>query len=443
MLSLAGRARFASLLAVACALLITGAAAGAAGSALILGENNDSGTSQTVLTNAGLGAAFTLKTTNVATNATGIFGWTSSTGANATRGVYGKADGPNSYGVFGRQSGVAGNGAAVYAEGNNNAGVIATSSESDAVVGIAGCTGFCGANGLDGTGDGLGAGVFGDGANSIAGVQASEGFVSAVYATSFTEDIPAVYADSSIGTGVQAYGEFGGSPSITTSAGGSFLGFNGVYGQTDSGFGAGVYARSNGGLNFALFAQGNAHVTGNFSVDGTCTGCTAGAVAVNGSGSTLKQGDAVALEGVAQAKDGSIVLTVRAAKKGDAVIGVVDRALKAAPESMQIRGEKRTINVNKEGEKEIAAKTRTVKAPKGLWEEGGTSVAADAYLRIITSGVFAFDGAAPADAEVGDALAVGGSNGKLGKAAADSSAKAGRYLGKLKDGRVVLMVSPS
>src|SRR3990170_3047468 len=98
-----------------------------------------------------------------------------------------------------------------------------------------------------------------------------------------TEDIPAVYADSSTGTGVQAYGEFGGTPSITTPAGGSFLGLNGVYGQTDTGFGSGVYARSNGGLNFALFAQGNAHVTGNFSVDGTCTGCTAAAVAINGS----------------------------------------------------------------------------------------------------------------------------------------------------------------
>ena len=165
--------------------------------------------------------------------------------------------------------------------------------------------------------------------------------------------------------------------------------------------------------------------------------------AVNGSGSTLKQGDAVALDGVTQAEDGSIVLVVRAAKKNDAVIGVVDRELKAAPDSIKIDGEKRTIKVNGQGDKEITSPTRTVKAPALLWQPGGTSVGADEFLRIITSGVYAFEGAAPADAAVGDALAVGATSGKLGKASADSSAKAGRYLGKLKDGRVVLMVAPN
>jgi hypothetical protein len=48
----------------------------------------------------------------------------------ATRGVYGKAAGPNSYGVFGRQIGAAGSGAAVYAEGNNNDGLVATTNEA-------------------------------------------------------------------------------------------------------------------------------------------------------------------------------------------------------------------------------------------------------------------------------------------------------------------------
>ena len=57
--------------------------------------------------------------------------------------------------------------------------------------------------------------------------------------------------------------------------------------------------------------------------------------------------------------------------------------------------------------------------------------------------MYAFEGAAPADAEVGDALAVGATNGKLAKAGAESGAKAGRYMGKLKDGRVVLMVAPN
>jgi hypothetical protein len=96
----------------------------AAGDNLKLGQNNDSGTSQTTLNNAGLGAAFTLKTTNVSSNATGIFGWTSNSGANSTRGVYGRADGNNSFGVYGKQNGAApGSGAAVYGEGNENNGV--------------------------------------------------------------------------------------------------------------------------------------------------------------------------------------------------------------------------------------------------------------------------------------------------------------------------------
>jgi len=113
------------------ALFVSGVVAGAAGDTFIIGQANDSGTSQSILLNAGLGAAFTLKTTNTATGATGIFGWSSNTGTNATRGVYGKADGPNSYGVFGRQSGAVGQGAAVYAEGNANDGLVVTTSNTN------------------------------------------------------------------------------------------------------------------------------------------------------------------------------------------------------------------------------------------------------------------------------------------------------------------------
>ncbi len=102
------------------------AAEAAAGEPLMLGQANDSGTSQTTLQNAGLGAAFTLRTSNLSTGATGIFGWTSQTGANATRGVYGKADGPNANAVVGRQTGPAGGGSAIVAEGNQNIGLLAT-----------------------------------------------------------------------------------------------------------------------------------------------------------------------------------------------------------------------------------------------------------------------------------------------------------------------------
>lgn len=118
------RIRIPTVIATVLALVVTGIAAGAAGGYLVLGQANDSGTSQTVLQNAGLGAAFTLKTTNQSTGATGIFGWSSSAAGNATKGVYGKADGPNSYGVYGVNNGVAGSGAAVYADGGANPGLI-------------------------------------------------------------------------------------------------------------------------------------------------------------------------------------------------------------------------------------------------------------------------------------------------------------------------------
>ena len=161
--------------------------------------------------------------------------------------------------------------------------------------------------------------------------------------------------------------------SNTASAGGQFSGFNGVYGQTDLGFGHRCAGAGQCQLNWALRADGFTFLDGDLSVSGTCTGCTAAMMAVNGSGSTLKQGDAVALDGVTQAEDGNIVLVVRAAKKNDAVIGVVDREMKAAPDSIKIGGEKRTIKVNGGRDKEITAPTR----PQG----SGAPVAARRHLR--------------------------------------------------------------
>jgi hypothetical protein len=109
----------------------------AAGDPMILGQSNNSGTAQTTLSNAGTGAAFTLRSTNVATGATGIFGWSSQTGDNITRGVYGRADGPNSNGVVGIQNGDIGFGAGVYAEGNVNFGVVGFCADPE-VMGIYG-----------------------------------------------------------------------------------------------------------------------------------------------------------------------------------------------------------------------------------------------------------------------------------------------------------------
>jgi hypothetical protein len=271
-----------------------------------------------------------------------------------------------------------------------------------------------------------------------------------VFATQSGTDVPAIWGDSNAGSAVVGNGENGDGVDQDCSdgpclphAGGVFNGTHGVIGETDTPFGAGVYANTTVGLSFALYANGLSHIEGNLTISGTCSGCAMAATAVNGSGSTLKQGDAVAMESITQSKDGSLVIVVRAAKKGDAVFGVVDRELKAAPDSVKVGGVKREIKVNGVGDKTITSPTSTLKAPQGMWEDGGTSVAAGKYLRIVTGGIFAFDVAAPTGAAVGDALAVSATAGKLGKAAADSSAKAGRYLGKLKDGRVVLMVSPS
>ena len=446
------RTRFATLLAVGLALVGSGVVAGAAGGNFILGQANSAGTSNTSLTTSSTGNALLVTQNGTGTairgstgSGSGIAGFFTSGSGSGVSGVVGNQ---NSYGVYAaNDSANEGSGAALRVNGKQNEGIIATSDDTNAVRGlVTGCDGglgLCGGNGVQGQGYFLGAGVYGDGTDSIAGVMATEGISAAVYATSAATDIPAVYADSADGTGVTAFGRLGGDQSNLTDAGGAFMGANGVYGQTDTGFGAGVYGLANGGLNYAVFADGNAYVTGNFGVGGTCTGCTAALVAVNGSSSSLQQGDAVALEGVTQAKDGSVVLVVRAAKKNDTVIGVVQRALKAAPDSLKVTGGKRSIKVNGEGDQDVAAASGTAKALAGVWEEGGASVPADSYLRVITGGVFAFDGAAPADAEVGDAVAVGEKAGKLGKAGADASAKAGRFLGTLKDGSVVLMVDPS
>ena len=121
------------------------AAAAAAGSPLIVGANNDGGTSQTILRSTATGASFTLRTDAIATGSTGIFGHTASTQTYQTRGVYGLAWGPNSDAIQGVQGGTAGTGAAVRALGGSNSGVIATTT-SGARVAVQGETSSTTAN---------------------------------------------------------------------------------------------------------------------------------------------------------------------------------------------------------------------------------------------------------------------------------------------------------
>ncbi len=451
MADLRDRSRLVFLVAIGLALLFSGVVTSAAGGNFILGQANSAGTSNTSLTTSsdgnallvaqnGPGAAIRGSTGSGA----GVAGFFSS---GSGSGVVGVVANKNSYGVYAANDGVtSGAGAALRANGKQNEGIIATSDQTNAVRGVVtGCAGpLCGGNGVSGTGFGSAAGVYGDGTDAVAALWASEGLTASVYAVQSGAGIPAVLADSAAGVGVIGRGGGGSADiSIDTQAGGQFVGLNGIYGLTDSAFGVGVYGRSNGGRNLAMYSDGDAYINGDISLAGSCTGCVAATLAVNGSTSTLKRGDAVAIDGLRETEDGTIVLVVRAARRGDAIVGVVDRELKATTATTTVGGEKRTIKVNRAADLEITTPTGTLTAPKGLWEEGAMAVGADAFLRVITSGVFAFDAAAPPGAAVGDSLAVGGSTGQLGKAAANSTVTAGRYLGRLDDGRVVLLVSPS
>ena len=205
----------------------------ASGDPLVLGMANSSGTSQTVLTNAGTGAAFTLKTTNTAAGATGIFGWSSSAAAGATRGVYGRADGPNSYALEGRHLGAFGAGAAVHAVGGNNMAIDATTS----------------ANGLDyptikatndAPTDGVGLYAYTTGDNTYAVRAVANGSGPGVIGISG-------FSAGQSGTGVtgQSTGAGGDSVGVAGASangwGGSFLGNQGLYAEATSSGWAGQF----------------------------------------------------------------------------------------------------------------------------------------------------------------------------------------------------------
>jgi hypothetical protein len=440
-----GRVRFATLLAVALALLITGVVVGAAGQAMIIGQSNDSGSSQTTLLTTASGASFTLK--NSANSQTGQFGWSAGT-AGAGRGLYGRADSPAGFGVDAWNNAASGgSGAALRARGAAQVGVLATSDANTAVDATS-----ASGSGVWGTGTGFAAGVVGDGEGSLAGII---GLAATTYAgwgmfasASFEEGI-GVYADSSAGTAVIGYGE--GALGLETCssyycAGGSFSGNNGVLAETNATGGFAVGAIDTGGDGLAIYAGGDVAIDGELFVD-ACTGCAAASLAVNGSGQAIDQGDAVTLLGVTTAADGSVALVVGPAKKNDAVLGIADGALERSAASVELKQAARTVKARgadgKLVDPKVAASSETAKAQSRKWLAAGARTAPDGYLRVITGGVFAVD--AGVSAEVGDTLAVGDKAGALGKAGAETEkgAAAGKFLGKLKDGRSVILVDPS
>jgi hypothetical protein len=137
----AGYVRFATLLAVALALLLSGVVVGAAGGPLIMGTANSAGTTNTSLTTSSTGTALLVTQTGTGTAlrgvaANGIAGFFSS--ANGS-GVSGVVAANNKYGVYGgNDAATFGGGAAVRADGKQNNGVVATTANAaaDALRGV-------------------------------------------------------------------------------------------------------------------------------------------------------------------------------------------------------------------------------------------------------------------------------------------------------------------
>jgi hypothetical protein len=213
----------------------------AAGDTLKLGQANDSGTSQTILSNAGLGAAFTLKTTNLATGATGIFGWSSQTGAHATRGALGQANGANSFGVEGKSTGVHGSGAAIHAVGGQNDGVQASSSNpnSAAVRGMHDGVGAASGDGVYGW-SAAATGIHGDSTDGLGvGGGSTNGY--------------GVYGDSDNGIGVRGNSANGigviGTASVNVGVGGTSVTGYGVSGSSDSNDGVAGHSSTGSGVS--------------------------------------------------------------------------------------------------------------------------------------------------------------------------------------------------
>ena len=168
----------------------------------------------------------------------------------------------------------------------------------------------------------------------------------------------------------------------------------------------------------AIVADGATVIDGSLSVTGGCIGCATMVVGRNVSDVGLRQGDALALDGVDAAEDGSTLLLVRPARPGERVIGVADRLV--------------TLDARPAGGAEI----------QGVWRVGGTEIEAGAIARMVTDGVLTIERSLGATS--GDRLIVGQRPGELVAAGADSGAGngvlVGIYLGDRRDGLGAILV---
>ena len=96
----------------------------AAGDNLVIGAGNDAGSSQTIVLSSAPGATVTVK--DSAAGGTGMFGWSAGSSL-AGRGLYGRSDSLDGFGVQARNNAAGpGAGAAIQAIGGQNNGVDAS-----------------------------------------------------------------------------------------------------------------------------------------------------------------------------------------------------------------------------------------------------------------------------------------------------------------------------
>jgi hypothetical protein len=457
------------LLAIGLALLVSGVVAGAAGGNFILGQSNSAGTSNTSLTTSSTGNALLVTQNGTGTairgstgSGSGIAGFfTSGSGS----GVSGVVANENSYGIYAaNDSATGGSGAAMRVNGKANRGIVVTSDDDDAIEaqtdsGTAVNATSAGGSGVIGVGTGFAVGVQGDGTDALFGVfgtgNPTIAFPGVVGSSSADQGI-GVSGQASDGIGVEGTGEGAGtidfdcvSTTCWDNPGGAFAGNIGVIGQTDGigpeGYSRGVLGIAEGSGFYGVYSDGDAIINGDLSVNGTCTGCTAAILAQNASGQTIRQGDALTAVGVTNGADGSIIIKVAKAKRGDAVLGIADVSMTLSPEKVKVGPISHKSYKIAKDQGTTTTKAIEVTAKERKWLSGDASSADGKFLRVITGGLFAYAGATPTSAAAGDIVAVGDSAGKVAKASADvaKGASAGKYLGKLKDGRVVLMVDPS
>lgn len=472
MASIWQRARLAGVAGAALAVLGTGIVAGAAGGAIIMGAANSAGTTNTSLTTGSSGTAF-----YVTQSGTGTAMRANATGPNAIAGFYTSGNGPGISGVTanadkyaiyaGNDAAATGVGAAIRAAGKSNPAIVANSTATyaisasgvnTAIIGTAtGCSGFIcfGATGISGTGYGLGSGVEGDG---FIGVYGSGAY--GVYAESTDPSGYGAYGINTVGVGVYGVGENGGTVASCSQggyycSGGVFAGNNGVIGQSDNSNGVGVVGIGNVAGALGVLSDGPALVIGDLTVTGAKTGYVAD-YAINGSKTTLHQGDAVTLLGVKPAAVGNIpLLVVGPAKAGDTVIGVVDREMTATPSTVKVAASSRVVLQPDGSKKTVKTAATTVKAQRDGFTPSGVDVAPGNHLLVVTLGAYAY-GSADASAgaiKAGDELSASATPGKLvraervtvgGKSFSVPGTSVGYALGALADGsgRIGIFVSP-